>query len=200
MVNTLNKWARKIPAWLLYVVLPLPAVWWFYLGLNNGLGADPIKALEHLYGEFALQLLIAGLMITPLCRFCRLNLIKFRRALGLMAFFYVVIHLAVWLALDVRNPSQIWADILKRPYITVGMASFAVMIPLAMTSNHSSIRRMGALAWNKLHKITYLAVLLGGVHFLMVAKGFQWEPIFYLLTILFLLGVRMIPKSRPMRA
>lgn len=196
VANAINSGARKVPAWVLYLLAPIPAVWWFYQGLTGGLGPEPIKALEHLYGELALQLLIAGLAITPLRTFAGVNLIKFRRAVGVVAFFYVFAHLLVWLALDVGILSQIWADIVKRPYITIGMCGFALLVPLAITSNNLSVRRLGPLRWRRLHKLVYIAVLLGGVHFLMVVKGWQIEPMIYLGVIVLLLLSRLAPSRR----
>ena len=196
MVGTLNGWARRLPTWPLYLLSPLPAVWWLWLGLTGGLGVEPIKALEHRLGEFALQLLIAGLCITPLRTHLGLNLIRFRRVIGLAAFLYVVLHLLTWLLLDVQIWSQIWADILKRPYITIGMAGFALLIPLALTSTDGAIRRMGPVAWRRLHKLVYGAVLLGAIHFVMLAKGLQLEPILYLLAVCGLLALRAIPRRR----
>lgn len=190
----INQWARQIPSWVVYVLLLIPAPWFFYLGATGGLGVEPIKALEHEYGELALKLLVAGLAITPLRTHLGINLIKFRRAIGLMAFFYVSAHLLVWLVLDVQIVSQIWADILKRPYITIGMVGFILMVPLAVTSNNRSIRMLGP-KWRQLHKLTYMVVLLGAVHFLMLVKGFQLEPILYLAVILALLALRL-PKKR----
>ncbi|MCT4556417.1 MAG: protein-methionine-sulfoxide reductase heme-binding subunit MsrQ [Pelagimonas sp.] len=189
MVDLINRTVRRVPTWVVYLMLTLPAPWLFYQGLTGGLGVEPIKALEHAYGEIALQLLIAGLAVTPLRRFAGVNLLKFRRAVGLMAFFYVVAHLMVWLVLDVQLLSQIWADILKRPYITVGMAGFLVMVPLAITSTNGWVRRLGA-SWRRLHKLTYLAVVLGGVHFIMLRKGLQIEPLLYMGAILVLLLLR----------
>ncbi len=192
-----NSAARRVPAWVIYALAPIPAAWWFYLGLTGGLGAEPIKELEHLYGEFALQLLILGLAITPLRSFANINLIKFRRALGVVAFSYVFLHLLVWLVLDMNVLwSQIWADVLKRPYITIGMAGFVLLVPLAMTSNNLSLRRLGPVRWRKLHKLTYGAVLLGGLHYLMLVKGWQVEPMVYLGVIVALLGLRMIPARK----
>jgi len=136
----------------------------------------------------------AGLAVTPARRYLRLNLIRFRRALGLLAFIYVSLHLLVWLVLDVGILSQIWADILKRPYITIGMAGFACLVPLAATSNNFSIRKLGA-TWRKLHRLTYLAAILAGVHFIWLVKGFQIEPLLYMAGILALLVLRL-PKRR----
>lgn len=199
MVERFNQILRKIPAWVLYVLLPLQGLWTFYLGLTGGLGAEPIKALEHALGEFALQLLIVGLAITPLRKHVGLNLLKFRRAIGVMSFAYVAAHLLVWLMLDVQILGQIWADILKRPYITVGMIGFALMVPLALTSNNFALRKLGA-RWRKLHKLTYVVVLLGAVHFVMLAKGIQLEPLFYLGLVVGLLALRLPPKQRHSRA
>ena len=115
-----------------------------------------------------------------------------------MAFFYVSAHLLVWLVLDVQIVSQIWADILKRPYITVGMAAFVLMIPLAATSTNRAIRALGA-RWRKLHRLTYMVALLGALHFVMLVKGFQLEPLVYMGIVIGLLALRAIPKGRPVR-
>ena len=189
-MQAVNQILRKTPVWAIYTLGALPAPWFLYLALTGGLGVEPIKALEHELGELALQLLILGLAVTPLRQQLGLNLIKFRRAIGVLAFFYVALHLLVWLVLDVQLPSQIWADIVKRPYITVGMAGFALLLPLAVTSNNWSVRRLGP-RWRKLHKLVYPAVLLGGVHYVMLAKGFQLEPLLYLAAILGLLAFRL---------
>jgi len=194
MIDRLNTIARRVPTWVVYIVGLLPIPWLLFQAQTGGLGAEPIKALEKELGLLALQLLIAGLAITPARRYLRLNLIKFRRALGLLAFIYVSLHLLVWLVLDVWILSQIWADILKRPYITIGMAGFACLVPLAATSNNFSIRKLGA-TWRKLHRLTYLAAILAGVHFIWLVKGFQIEPLLYMAAILALLLLRL-PKRR----
>lgn len=194
MIDRLNTIARRVPTWVVYIVGLLPIPWLLFQAQTGGLGAEPIKALEKELGLLALQLLIAGLAITPARRYLRLNLIKFRRALGLLAFIYVSLHLLVWLVLDLAILSQIWADILKRPYITIGMAGFACLVPLAATSNNFSIRKLGA-TWRKLHRLTYLAAILAGVHFIWLVKGFQIEPLLYMAAILALLVLRL-PKRR----
>jgi methionine sulfoxide reductase heme-binding subunit len=195
-VDHLNRLLKRAPAWPLYMLCAAHVFWLFYLGLTGGLGVEPIKALEHAYGEAGLKLLVVTLAVTPLRRFSGVNLLKFRRALGLCSFFYIAGHLSVWLVLDVQQVGQIWADIVKRPYITVGMAGFALLLPLALTSNNASIRRMGAASWRKLHKLTYLAAILGAVHYVMLVKGFQIEPIVYLAVILGLIGSRFIERQR----
>ena len=200
MVATVNSWLRRVPVWLLYLLALAPIPWLFWLGLNGQLGVEPIQELEHEYGELALKFLIAGLAVTPLRRFAGLNLLKFRRALGLITFWYVCAHLAVWLVLDVGNLAQIWADIVKRPYITVGMLGFVVMVPLALTSNSWSLRRLGR-GWHSLHRLVYVAAALGGLHYVLLAKGWQLEPLIYLAIILGLLAARLKPRvARTARA
>ncbi|WP_066704512.1 protein-methionine-sulfoxide reductase heme-binding subunit MsrQ [Celeribacter ethanolicus] len=189
-MDRLNRFARRIPTWPLYLGALIPPAWYFYAGVSGQLGVDPVKAMEHKIGLLGLQVLIASLCITPLRRYAGLNLIKFRRALGLIAFFYIVLHLLVWIVLDVQIPSQIIADIYKRPYITIGMAAFVLMIPLAATSYNAAIRRLGR-NWRRLHWLVYPAVVLGGVHFVMLRKGWQLEPLLYLGGIALLLVLRL---------
>ncbi len=194
--NSINGVLRQVPAWPLYILGVLPGAWDFYLGLTGGLGAEPIKALEQELGRFALQLFIVVLAITPLRNLTKINLVKYRRALGLLVFFYVSVHLAVWLFLDVQDPAAIWKDIVKRPYVTFGMISFVALIPLAITSNNKSLRKLGPLVWRKLHLLTYPAVALGGIHFIWLRKGWQVEPMLYFLVILILLATRLKLRRR----
>ncbi|KAF0674513.1 protein-methionine-sulfoxide reductase heme-binding subunit MsrQ [Profundibacterium mesophilum] len=198
LAATVNGAVRRIPVWAVYALGVLPPVWYFYLGLTGGLGVEPIKALEQKIGLLALQMLIAVLAVTPLMRLTRINLMKFRRALGVLTFYYVTCHLLAWLVLDIQDPARIWADILKRPYITVGMAGFALLLPLAITSNNLSLRKLGPLRWRRLHKLTYVAALLGAVHYVMLAKGLQLEPLIYLAIITGLLALRL-PMMRRAR-
>lgn len=188
--DTFNTYVRRVPVWLVCLLGILPAIGFVYAGATGGLGVEPIKALEKELGEFALKLLIVGLAITPVRKILKVNLLKFRRAIGLLAFTYVTLHLLVWLVLDVQILSQIWADILKRPYITVGMAGFAAMLPLALTSNNWSVRKLGP-KWRKLHRLTYIVAPLGAVHFVMLVKGWQIEPLVYLAVVAGLLLVRV---------
>jgi sulfoxide reductase heme-binding subunit YedZ len=188
--DPINGAARRVPVWAVWLGGVMPAVWFFWLGLTGGLGAEPIKALEHELGLVALQLVMAGLAITPLRRHLGLNLLRFRRAVGLLAFTYVALHLAVWLVLDVQDAARIWADIVKRPYVTLGVAAFVLMIPLAVTSNDLSVRRLGP-RWRRLHRLVYAVAILGAVHFIWLSKGFQIEPLIYLAAILALLTLRL---------
>lgn len=191
-MQRVNSALKRVPTWTLYIAGVVPLIWLVFLLFNGGLGVDPVKALEHRVGKIGLQFMIAVLAITPLRRFFGLNLIKFRRALGLLTFFYIAVHLAVWLALDIQFYwGEIWTDILKRPYITIGMTGFVAMLPLAVTSNNASIKRMGPAVWKKLHKLTYLAGLAGALHYVWLVKGWQYEPLIYMGGIILLLGLRI---------
>ena len=195
VAGSINSGLRRVPTWPLYILCLLPAPWLFWQGLTGGLGVEPIKALEHEYGRLALKFLIAGLCVTPLRRLVGLNLLKFRRMLGLVAFAYVVLHLLVWLVLDVQIPSEILKDIAKRPYITIGMTAFVLLVPLAVTSNARAVRRMGA-GWRRLHMLVYPAVFLGAVHFIMLVKGWPLEPLVYLAVVLALMALRLPRRKR----
>ena len=191
-IDQINHLIRRVPTWPLYILCLLPVPWLFYLGVTDQLGREPIKELEHELGELALKLLILGLAITPLRRYVGINLIKFRRMIGLLAFIYVALHLLVWVVLDMSLLwGQMWGDIWKRPYITIGMAGFVALIPLALTSNNISIRKLGAAGWRKLHKLAYVAAILGGVHYIWLVKGIQLEPLLYMAVILGLLALRL---------
>lgn len=188
--DRINGLLRRLPVWAVYAVGALPPLILLYMGAAGDLGVEPIKALEQELGELALKLLILGLAITPMRRYLGLNLMRFRRAIGLLTFYYVSCHLLVWLVLDVQTLDRIWADIVKRPYITIGMAAFVLMIPLAVTSNNRSVRVLGP-AWRKLHKTIYGIAILAALHFVMLTKGFQIEPLAYLAAILLLLALRL---------
>jgi sulfoxide reductase heme-binding subunit YedZ len=200
IVVVLNGALRRVPPWSLYIVGAGWAVWLFWLGLTGGLGAEPITELEHRYGELAINLLVAGLAVTPLRRYLGVNLMPFRRAIGVLCFFFVVAHLLVWAVLDVQTVARVWADIVDRPYVTIGMAGFLLLLPLGLTSNNWSVRKMGAAAWRKVHKLVYPAAVLGALHYVWLAKGFQWEPLLYMAAILGLLALRLRPASRLSRA
>lgn len=198
ITTVVNGALRKLPAWPLYIVVAGYAAWEFWRALNQ-IGpymVEPINVLERSYGEIALILLVAGLLVTPLRNITGVNLIKFRRAIGLSAFFLVVAHFLVWAVLDVQSIPRVWTEIVKRPYVTVGMAGFVLLVPLALTSNNLSIRKMGAATWRQLHKLTYVAAVLGAVHYLWLARGFQLEPILYLVAILGLVGIRYVSLPR----
>jgi len=165
---SVNSVARVIPAWIMYILLLIPGLALFWSVLQNP-GPNPVETLEHGLGEYALKALILGLLITPLRDLFGWNLIKFRRSIGLMAFFYVFAHVVVYLLLDKQLEwDPIIKDITKRPYIIVGVISFLILLPLAITSNNLSIRKMGPVVWRKLHWWVYAAALLGAAHFVLL--------------------------------
>ena len=186
-----NGWLRRVPAWPVYGLGFAWMGWLFWRGATDFTLIEPIDWLERAYGETSLQLLVATLAVTPVRRFLGVNLLKFRRALGLMVFFFVLAHLLVWAVLDVQALSAVWADILKRPYITIGMAGFVLLVPLALTSNNASVRKLGGAGWRKLHWLTYGVAVLGAVHYIWLARGFAIEPLVYLAIILGLLATRL---------
>lgn len=189
-MDRLNQFARRLPTWAVYLAGVLPFLWIVWLTVTNGLGADPVKAIELRLGELGLQFLVGGLVITPL-RWFGLNLIRFRRAIGLVAFFYITMHLSAWVVLDMGlRWSEMANDLVKRWYIIIGMAGFAAMIPLALTSNNAAVKRLGAAAWRRLHKLTYVAALAGAVHYVVLVKAWPVEPLLYLSAVFLLLCAR----------
>jgi sulfoxide reductase heme-binding subunit YedZ len=198
VAQSINGALRKVPAWTIYIVGAAYAVWQFWLALNQ-IGpylVEPINVLERAYGEVALKLLVLGLLVTPLRKWAGVNLIKFRRAIGVTTFFFVLAHFLVFAILDVQSVERVWTEIVKRPYVTVGMVSFVLMIPLAISSNNLSVRKLGAASWRKLHKLTYPIAILGAVHYLWLVKGFQLEPIIYLVIIVGLVASRYVSLER----
>lgn len=191
IIGTINGGLRRVPAWTIYIAGAGWTAYLFWQGLTGRMGAEPINTLERAYGEVALQLLVLGLAVTPLRRWPGLNLMKFRRAIGVTAFGFVLAHFLVFAVLDVQSLERVWTEIVKRPYVTIGMASFLLLIPLALTSNNLSVRKLGPATWRKLHKLTYAAALLGAVHFLWLVKGFQIEPVVYTVLIVGLLATRV---------
>ncbi|PIE06899.1 MAG: protein-methionine-sulfoxide reductase heme-binding subunit MsrQ [Rhodobacterales bacterium] len=195
MTDRLNAAARRLPTWPFYLTGLAVPLWYVYLAASGRLGIEPVEALEHRLGLLGLQFLAAGLMVTPLRRFTGLNLLRFRRMLGLLAFYYIAAHVAVWLVLDVGALRVALGEVVKRPYIAVGMAGFLLLVPLAATSTNAAIRRLGP-AWRRLHRLVYPAALLGAAHFVMLRKGWQLEPLVYLGLLALLVGLRWLPKGR----
>ncbi len=196
----------QVPKILVYVAGFIPAVGLFYAGITDQLGADPMRYLEHALGLWALRFLIATLAITPLRQLLSINLLRYRRALGLLAFYYALLHLITYMVLDQGlDFAAIWADIVKRPYITIGMATFVILLPLALTSNNAAIRRMGGQAWAKLHRLVYVAAFGAALHFILVVKSWPAEPLIYAAIVAALLGYRLVrflgrkaePRRRP---
>lgn len=178
-MDQINALTRKVPTAVVWVGAFVPFVWLIWAAATNQLGADPVKAIELSLGLWGLQFLIASLCITPL-RKIGLNLIRFRRALGVMAFFYIAMHFLAWVVLDMGlRWDEILRDLYKRPYIIVGMIGLLAMIPLAVTSTNAAIRRMGPLQWRRLHRLAYVAAVAGALHFVILVKGWPPEPLLY---------------------
>jgi len=185
---------RPAKIWALYAIGLLPAAWYFYLGATGNLGGDPVRTFEHNLGLWAIRFLLATLTVTPIFMLGGPNLIGYRRALGLLGFWYVLFHFSVYLALDQGfDLSAIVADIIKRWYITIGMAGFVRLIPQALTSNRLSIRKLGP-RWQKLHKLSYLIIIAGVLHFVMSTKVLIPEQMIYIVLTAVLLSFRVFKK------
>lgn len=177
----------------IYLVGAAPAALYFYRALNNQLGADPAVKLEHLLGIWALRFLVIGLAITPLRRLGGPNFVRYRRAIGLLAFFYVTLHFYVYLNYDKDFIwSEIWRDLFQHPRIIVGFGAFLILIPLAITSNNAMIKRLGGANWQRLHKWVYLACALAALHFLLLYKKLTLEPLIYSTMVAALLVFRLV--------
>ena len=195
MIDTFNRFARRVPTWSVYILGLLVFGFIMALVISNNAGPDPVKALEKGLGERGLQFLIVALCITPL-RWAGINAIKFRRAVGLVAFFFIALHFATWVVLDMGlRWSEILSDLYKRPYILIGFGAFLGMIPLAITSNNRSIKQLGAATWKRLHLLAYPATLAGAVHFVMIGKVYALDSVFYLAVVVGVLAARWV-KAR----
>jgi methionine sulfoxide reductase heme-binding subunit len=184
---------------VLFALSLLPAAYLGYALANGGagLGANPAETLQLETGIWALRFLLASLAITPLRRLTGWNrLIQYRRMLGLFAFFYATLHLSTYVVLDRSfELAGILEDIAKRPYITVGMLAFTLMVPLALTSTKGSIRRLGR-RWQLLHRLVYISAIAACLHFLWKVKVMIGEPVYYAAILAVLLGIRLVWRMR----
>lgn len=184
--------ARSASIWALYAIGLAPGLWTFYLGATGQIFGDPVRIFEHLLGLWALRFLCLGLAVTPLRDLAGVNFLPWRRALGLLAFYYALAHFTVYITLDRGlRLNTIADDILKRPYITLGMAGLVMLIPLALTSNRWSIRKLGS-GWNRLHRLAYPVLIVGVLHYALSLKVITAEPAFYMLVTVLLIGYRLI--------
>lgn len=177
-----------------------PFLWLAWDVWQQTLGTDPVAQLEHRSGDWALRFLLITLAVTPLRRATGINaLVRFRRMLGLFAFFYATLHLTIYLVVDLGGFwREIFVEIVKRPYITVGFVAWLLLVPLAITSTKGMIRRLGR-RWQTLHRLVYVCALLGVVHFLWLVKSGEkiavLEPVVYLVIFAALMLARL-PWSR----
>jgi sulfoxide reductase heme-binding subunit YedZ len=185
---------------LVFVLCLLPLAHLVWDAVHGTLGTDPVARLEHRSGDWALRLLLATLAVTPLRRLSGWHkLVRFRRMLGLFAFFYVSVHLTIYLVIDLGGFwSQLLGEIVKRPYITVGFAAWLLLIPLALTSTQGAMRRLGR-NWQHLHRLVYPIALLGVLHYFWLVKADHREPALYLAVWIALMLARLPSKMRARR-
>lgn len=182
--------ALKVVAWAACLA---PLGWLGYRAWGGDLSANPISFLTNTLGDWTLRILLASLAVTPLRILFRWSWpIALRRLLGLFAFFYATLHFSVWLVLDHFFAwRQMGADIVKRPYITVGMAALVLMIPLAVTSTAAAIRRLGGARWQWLHRLVYVIGVCAVLHYLWLAKKANPAPYYYVAILVLLMAVRV---------
>jgi methionine sulfoxide reductase heme-binding subunit len=172
-----SRWVKV----LVFAASLLPLAWLATGAYNDGLGANPIEFITRATGDWTIRFLLISLAVTPLRRLLSLpDLIRFRRMLGLFAFFYGCLHLMTWVWFDrFFDTREMWADVLKRRFITVGMLGFALMVPLAITSTAGWIRRMGGKNWQRLHRLVYASAVAGVVHYWWLVKSDIRLPALY---------------------
>ncbi len=195
---TQAQWIRRVVKPVAFVVCLAPAVL-IVAGIFTGaLGSDPIKEITHRTGKTTLVMLLVTLSVTPLRRLTRIGaLISMRRMLGLFAFFYAALHFSTYIVLDQFFAfGEIFEDIAKRPYITVGFTSFVLLIPLAVTSTKGWIKRLGGVRWNRLHQLVYVAAAGGVFHFLWLVKADTRTPVIFGLVLVGLLATRLAKRKR----
>ncbi len=189
--GTINQALRRLPTGPGYLVGLVPAAYWITLAFQNRLGADPVRTLEHELGIIALQFLVAALAVTPLRELTGVSFLRFRRMFGLLAFAYAILHFTTWLVLDRQlDWPRILADLVKRPYIILGMTALLMLIPLAATSFDRAVRWLGGARWRRLHRLAYPATALAAVHFIWLVKTWPLEPLLYAAVVALLLAWR----------
>jgi methionine sulfoxide reductase heme-binding subunit len=173
----ISKWTKA--AVFLLCLIPFVDLLWRFISGN--LGINPVETLQHGTGDWTLRFLVFTLCITPFRKLLKLpDLIRFRRMLGLFAFFYVGLHFLTYLGPDQSfNLAGMWKDVAKRPYITVGFTAFVLLIPLAITSTTGWIRRLGGKRWQMLHRLIYFAAVCGVIHYYWLVKSDVRKPLFY---------------------
>jgi sulfoxide reductase heme-binding subunit YedZ len=172
-----SKWSK--PVVFLLCLVPLAALGW--RALHGELTANPIEFITHATGDWTLRFLVITLCVTPFRKILHLpELIRFRRMLGLFAFLYACLHFTTYIWLDkFFDLSEMWKDIAKRKYITVGFTAFLLLIPLAITSTAGWIRRLGGKRWQQLHRLIYFSAALGVIHYYWLVKSAIIRPLTY---------------------
>ena len=174
-----------------FTVCLMPLAWMVWQAVNQLLGSNPVEELLHLSGGWALRFILIVLAVTPLRKLTGWTVVlRFRRMLGLFAFFYASGHFSVYLLLDLGMDFSFGVeDIIKRPYITVGFTALVLLVPLAVTSTKGMMRRLGR-NWKRLHKLVYLIGILGVVHYIWLIKADLLEPLIYAAVLLLLFAIR----------
>ena len=189
---TFSSLFRSLPISLLYCILLFPIPLYFYWGTVNQLGPDPLRFLEHKYGELGLIFLLITLSISPLFKYAKINLMRYRRCIGLVAFYYIVSHICVYFFLDIGLSIDILlSDLQKRYYIIAGFFAFITLIPLALTSNNFALRKLNIKTWNKIHSFVYIAIILSIFHFILMSKTWTGELYFYTGITIFILILKI---------
>lgn len=183
---------------LTFVLCLLPLAYYGWGAWHDALGANPVEAVTRGMGTWTLNLLLVTLAITPLRKLTGWHTaLRLRRMLGLFTFFYAALHLTTYLWFDqFFDWDEIAQDILKRPFITVGMAAFVLLVPLAATSSNRAIRRLGGRRWQALHRSVYVIAILAVLHYSWLVKADQAQPLLYGGILLLLLGIRAFWRER----
>jgi methionine sulfoxide reductase heme-binding subunit len=178
---------------LVFAAALAPAAWLVVGLLTDRLGANPVEAMTHETGTWTLRFLVLTLAVTPVRRLTGWNgLVRYRRMLGLFAFFYATLHALIYVWLDqFFDVAEIARDIVKRPFITAGVAAFVLMVPLAVTSTAGWIRRLGGRQWQRLHRLVYVAAIAGVLHYWWLVRLDTLRPLVYAAIIGALLAVRL---------
>lgn len=178
----------------LFIACLLPILYLIWGLFTDNLGANPVETLTRSSGLWALRFLLLTLLVSPIRWYTGLTtVVKYRRMLGLYAFFYAFVHMLLYLGLDqLFNIDDIWKDIIKRPFITVGFICFVLLLPLVITSTNKMMKRLGGKRWKNLHRVTYLIASLSCLHFFMLVKADIREPVVYTFLLLALFIVRFL--------
>jgi sulfoxide reductase heme-binding subunit YedZ len=189
---------RRVAKPLVFTASLLPLVWIIWKVISDdvgvGLNANPVEMVNRYLGDWALRFVLIGLSITPLIKITGwATPVRFRRMIGLFAFTYAFLHLANYMIADqFFNWTDIWADIVKRTYITVGMATFLILLALAITSPKAAIKRIGTKRWRMLHRSVYIAGVGAVFHYWMMIKADLTQPIIHAAILFLLLGYRVV--------
>jgi sulfoxide reductase heme-binding subunit YedZ len=190
----LSRWTKVF----LFVACLIPAGVLGYYTYRQDLGANPVEYITHFTGDWTIRFLMLTLAITPLRGLLNQpQLLRFRRMIGLFAFFYGTLHFSTWLWLDKQfDWNEMLKDIVKRPFITIGFLGFVLMVPLAVTSTSGMVRRLGYARWQGLHRLIYVSAVAGVVHYYWLVKSDVRLPLMYAAILAVLFGYRLVKRKR----